>query len=90
MSTGSRGSPRARSLRPERIGHLRQLREGRGADAPSRLVITETVGADAPTLLLQRNLSFANLDAGTYRLVIRTTDPENGESVERERLVPVR
>lgn len=67
-----------------------ELREGREADAPARLVITETLGADAAMMLVQRNLSFANLDAGTYRLVIRITDPGNGESVERERLVPVR
>lgn len=67
-----------------------ELREGRDANAPSRLVITETLGADAAMMLLQRNLSFENLDARTYRLVIRITDPESGASVERERAVPVR
>jgi hypothetical protein len=67
-----------------------ELREGRDANARSRLVITETLGADAPMMFLQRNLSFANLGAGVYRLVMRITDAESGESVERERMVPVR
>ena len=67
-----------------------ELREGRAADAPTRMVVSENVGADAPMMLLQRSLSFVNLDPGNYRLVMRITDPESGASVERERMVPVR
>jgi hypothetical protein len=64
--------------------------EVRDARPRARLAITETLSADAAMMFLQRNLSFANLDAGVYRLVVRITDAVNGESVERERMVPVR
>jgi hypothetical protein len=64
--------------------------ELRDANARERLAITETLAADAVMMFLQRSLSFANLDAGTYRLVVRITDAETGASVERERMVPVR
>jgi hypothetical protein len=67
-----------------------ELRNGTAPDAPARIAVAEHVVADATTMFLQRNLSFANLDPGTYRLVVRITDTETGASVERERRVPVR
>jgi hypothetical protein len=66
------------------------LREGGDAEAPARVVISESLEAGSSTVWVQRVLSFENLEPGDYRLVVRVTDPLTGDTVERERMVPVR
>jgi len=67
-----------------------ELLEGGGDDADRRLGLAERITATGAAQLIQRSLSFANLDTGDYRLVVRVTDTATGATVRRERGVAVR
>lgn len=66
-----------------------ELREAEAREGDAVLSVAGDFSADRAVMMVQREVSFRNLEPGTYRLVVHVTDPVTGQQVRRERLVPI-